>query len=104
MSSELPTELQAWLTGLRLSQPLRSIRQTFSNGRLVAEILDKYGALGVSLEASFGSYGSLEKKRSNWELLEKQFKVRGKGLGVLLGVRAKKLHFTKQPRRSLPKF
>lgn len=47
------------------------------------QILSKYYPADVSIVA-FGNYGSLEKKRSNWLLLERLFTVSAQLLLVLV--------------------
>lgn len=47
----------------------------FANGFLVAEVLSKYFPDDVQMH-SFENVTSIERKRSNWHLLKKFFKVR----------------------------
>ncbi len=62
------------LYSLDLSYTVKNPRRDFSNGFLLAEILYRYYPTEVQLH-SFENVNSIERKRQNWSLLMKLFKV-----------------------------
>ncbi|EKF26480.1 hypothetical protein MOQ_009823 [Trypanosoma cruzi marinkellei] len=67
----LPREVLVWLRTLQLPRVVRHPRRDFSNGFLVAAICSRYWS-SVSMH-SYEDKMSAAQKRSNWELLRKQF-------------------------------
>ncbi|PBJ77966.1 hypothetical protein BCY84_05373 [Trypanosoma cruzi cruzi] len=67
----LPREVLVWLRTLQLPRVVRHPKRDFSNGFLVAAICSRYWS-SVSMH-SYEDRMSAAQKRSNWELLQKQF-------------------------------
>ena len=75
MSSGCPRATLKWLLSLDLSLPIKQVRRDFSNGFLFAELFAKFFPSDVSLH-SYDTGSSLARKKDNWRLLQKVFKVR----------------------------
>ncbi len=74
MASSLPREVLRWLLSLDLSYPIKNVRRDVSSGYVVAEVLSRYYPSEVAMH-SFDNSVSIERKKSNWSLLIKLFKV-----------------------------
>ncbi|QDZ21320.1 calponin-homology (CH) domain-containing protein [Chloropicon primus] len=73
----LTRELLRWILSLGLSHPIKNARRDFSNGYLLAEILQRYYPHEVALH-SFDNGATSEKRKSdNWKQLEKICKKKG---------------------------
>lgn len=70
-----PRATLKWLLSLDLSLPIKQVRRDFSNGFLFAEVFHKFFPSEVSLH-SYDTGSSLARKKDNWRLLQKVFKVR----------------------------
>ncbi|ESL10777.1 hypothetical protein TRSC58_01484 [Trypanosoma rangeli SC58] len=68
---EMPREVVAWMHTLHLPRVVRRPRRDLSNGFLVAVICSRYWS-SISMH-SYEDKMSAAQKRSNWELLQKQF-------------------------------
>ena len=75
VGSGCPRATLKWLLSLYLSLPIKQVRRDFSNGFLFAELFAKFFPSDVSLH-SYNTGSSLARKKDNWRLLQKVFKVR----------------------------
>ncbi len=72
---QVPREILKWILTLDLSYPIKNPRRDFCNGFLFAEMLSRYYPQDVAMH-SFENVASIERKRQNWTVLERFFKVR----------------------------
>ena len=73
----LTRELLRWILSLGLSHPIKNARRDFSNGYLLAEILQRYYPQEVALHSFDNGATSEKRKRDNWRQLEKICKKKG---------------------------
>lgn len=69
----MPRDVLKWLQSLNLSYSVKVPRRDLANGFIVAEILAAHFP-DVPMH-SFENVTSMERKRLNWGLLQKEFKV-----------------------------
>ncbi|KEG10934.1 hypothetical protein DQ04_03141060 [Trypanosoma grayi] len=69
----MPREVVAWLRSLHLPRAVRNPKRDLSNGFLVAFICSRYWS-SVSMH-SYEDKLSVANKRSNWDMLRKQFAI-----------------------------
>ena len=76
LTKNLPREIHVWLQSLNLTYKMNNPKRDLANGWLFAEILQRYYPEEVEMYQYDNGF-KLEKKRNNWEHLQKFFKRKG---------------------------
>lgn len=75
--SKLPREIWRWLLGFSLKGRIKNVRRDFSNGYVIAEVLQHYYPKDIELP-EYRNGDSLPTKVANWHQLELFFKKKTK--------------------------
>jgi hypothetical protein len=81
LASALPREVHIWLQSLNLTYKIQNPKRDLANGWVFAEILARHYPDQVEMY-QFDNGFKLEKKRNNWEHLQKFFKRNNIGVTV----------------------
>jgi len=73
LTNSLPREVMIWLQSLNLTYKINNPKRDLANGWLYAEVLSRYYPEEIEMY-QFDNGFKLEKKRNNWEHLQKFFK------------------------------
>jgi hypothetical protein len=76
LAATLPREVNIWLQSLNLTYKIQNPKRDLSNGWVFAEILCRHFPSEVEMY-QFDNGFKLEKKRNNWEHLQKFFNRKG---------------------------
>ena len=76
LGSALPREVHIWLQSLNLTYKINNPKRDLANGWVYAEILSRYYPEEIEMYQYDNGF-KLEKKRNNWEHLQKFFKRKG---------------------------
>ncbi|XP_059802811.1 sperm flagellar protein 1 isoform X6 [Hypanus sabinus] len=71
LSEDAQQELYAWIDGVPLSRPKRNIARDFSDGVMVAEVVNHFLPRLVEMH-NYIPANSTQQKLSNWQLLNRQ--------------------------------
>jgi len=80
-ATAIPREVHIWLQSLNLTYKIHNPKRDLANGWVFAEILSRYHPDQVEMY-QFDNGFKLEKKRNNWEHLQKFFKRNAIGVTV----------------------
>ena len=73
--TQIPRKLSQWFDKLDLTYAVRNLTNDFANGFLVAEILSRSASISRDIDIyQFYNESSLEKRRDNWQRLQKILK------------------------------
>ena len=75
--SKLPREIWRWLLGFSLKGRIKNVRRDFSNGYVIAQVLQHYYPKDIELP-EYRNGDSLPTKVANWHQLELFFKKKTK--------------------------
>lgn len=73
LASALPREVHIWLQSLNLTYKISNPKRDLANGWVFAEILSRFYPEEIEMYQYDNGF-KLEKKRNNWEHLQKFFK------------------------------
>ena len=73
LASALPREVHIWLQSLNLTYKIQNPKRDLANGWVFAEILSRFYPEEIEMYQYDNGF-KLEKKRNNWEHLQKFFK------------------------------